>query len=220
MNPPVQQLLSSAPLVAVCTKLYNQRKHGAQFCAQANRAVGERVSNVKLIRIGDKVINQDRIFHVISRMLELRASGLSQQEVAEQLEIDRPLISRLETIGEVRKGKKIALAGFPVKNREELVEIANQEGLDFILIMGEQERLDFARSQNGADLLNTVMSLIARARECDSVIFLGSDQRLKMVEALVGPNVIGVEIGSSPLYEDKYVDPNAIRDLIRSLKAH
>lgn len=171
-----------------------------------------------LIRVGDKVINRDRIFQVITRMLDLRASGHSQQEVAEQLEIDRTLISRLETIGEVRKGKKIAMVGFPVKNKSELQAIAEAEGLDFILLMSEAERTEFAKSQTGADLLNLVMSLIARARECDAVIFIGSDQRGHMVEALVGPNVIGVEIGSSPLYEDKYVDPDAIRDLIRSLK--
>lgn len=174
---------------------------------------------MRLIRVGDKVINRERIFHVVTRMLELRASGLSQQEVAEQLEIDRTLISRLETIGEVRKGKKIALVGFPVKNRNELVEVAQAEGVDYILLMTEAERLEFARSQNGADLLNQVMGLIARARECDAVIFLGSDQRLKMVEALVGSNVIGVEIGSSPLHEDKYVDPDQIRELIKNLKA-
>lgn len=171
-----------------------------------------------LIRIGDKVINRDRIFHVVSRMLDMRATGLSQQEVAEKLEIDRTLISRLETIGEVRKGKTIAIVGFPVKNKNELTAIAEAEGLDFVLLMSEAERNAFARSQNGADLLNQVMTLIARARECDAVIFIGSDQRLRMVEALVGPNVIGVEIGSSPLNEDKYVDPDAIRDLIRSLK--
>lgn len=171
-----------------------------------------------LIRIGDKVINRERIFQVVTRMLELRARGLSQQEVAEQLEIDRTLISRLETIGEVRKGKKIALVGFPIKNADELKTIAESEGLDFVLLMTEEERLDFARSQNGVDVLNMVMALIARARECDAVIFIGSDQRLKMVEALVGPHVIGLEIGSSPIHDDKYVDPDAIRDLIRNLK--
>lgn len=173
---------------------------------------------MQLIRIGDKVINKDRIFHVISRMLELRARGRSQQEVAEQLDIDRTLISRLETIGEVRKGKKIALAGFPVKNKAELVALAEAEGVDFILLMSEEERTSFARSQNGADLLNSVMGLIAKARECDAVIFIGSDQRLKMVEALVGSNVIGIEIGSSPINDDRYVDPDYVRELIRSLK--
>lgn len=171
-----------------------------------------------LVRIGDKVINRDRIFHVVTRMLELRAHGLSQLDVAEQLGIDRTLVSRLETIGEVRKGRRIAMVGFPIKNKAELKDIAESEGLDFVLIMSETERLDFAKSQNGADVLNQVMGIIARARECDSVIFIGSDQRLKMVEALVGPHVIGIEIGSSPLHDDKFVDPDEIRALIRSLK--
>jgi len=175
---------------------------------------------LQLIRIGDKVINRDRIFQVVTRILELRSQGLSQQEVAEQLDVDRTLISRLETIGEMRKGKKIAMVGFPVKNKAELTAIAEAEGVDLVLLMSEAERTDFARSQNGADLLNNVMGLIAKAREMDAVIFIGSDQRTRMVQALVGPNVFGVEIGSSPLNEDKYVDPDHIRELVRSLKLH
>lgn len=172
-----------------------------------------------LVRIGDKVISKDRIFQVIHQILELRANGFSQQDVAEQLDVDRTLISRLETIGELRKGKKIALVGFPIRNSRELEEIARDEGLDFILLMTEQERLEFGKSWNGADLMNYVMSLIARAREMDAVIFIGSDMRLRMVKSLIGANVFGVEIGSSPLSEDKYVDPDKIRTLIRSLKA-
>lgn len=173
---------------------------------------------MQLVRIGDKVINPDRIYRMVNRMLELRAAGHSQQEVAEILEVDRTLISRLESVGEMRKGKKIALVGFPVKNGPELSELANAEGLDFVLLMSEKERREFAESQNGAVVLNEVMALIARARECDAVIFIGSDQRLKMTEALVGQNVIGIEIGRSPMYEDVYVDPDMVRNLIRSLK--
>lgn len=173
---------------------------------------------MQIVRIGDKVINPERIYRMVNRMLELRATGHSQQEVAEILEVDRTLISRLESVGEMRKGKKIALVGFPVRNSQELTDLATGEGLDFVLLMTEQGRLDFARNQNGAETLNQVMMLLARARECDAVIFIGSDQRLKMVEALVGPNVIGIEIGRSPMYEDVYVDPEMVRNLIRSLK--
>lgn len=173
---------------------------------------------MQLIRIGDKVINPERIYRMVNRMLELRAAGHSQSEVAEILEIDRTLVSRLESVGEMRKGKKMAMVGFPVKNGKELTDLATAEGLDFVLIMSERERLDFAKNQNGAEVLNQVMALIARARECDAVIFIGSDQRLKMVEALVGQNVIGIEIGRSPMHDDVYVDPDMVRNLIRSLK--
>jgi len=174
---------------------------------------------LQLIRVGDKVINPERIYRMVNRMLEMRANGHSQQEVAEALEIDRTLISRLEAVGEVRKGKKIALIGFPVKNGKELTDLAHAEGLDLVLLMSETERLTFAKSQNGAEVLNQVMALIAQARECDAVIFVGSDQRLKMVEALVGPNTIGIEIGRSPMHDDVYVDPEMVRNLIRSLKS-
>lgn len=173
-----------------------------------------------LIRVGDKVISRDRIYQTVNRILELRAGGLSQQDVAEQLGLERTLISRLETMGELRKGKKIALAGFPIENCAELREMALREGVDFVLLMTETERNDFARSMNGADLLNQVMGLIARARECDAVVFIGSDQRIRMIEALVGPHVIGIELGSSPIHEDKYVEPETIRRLVRNLKAN
>jgi len=173
---------------------------------------------VQLVRIGDKVINPERIYRMVDRMLELRAQGHSQQEVAEILDVDRTLISRLESVGEMRKGKKIALVGFPVKNGPELATMATAEGVDFILLMSDKERVDFARSQNGIEVLNQVMRLIARARACDAVIFIGSDERLKMVEALVGPHVIGIEIGRSPMSEDVYVDPDEVRSLIRSLQ--
>ncbi|WP_374713062.1 transcriptional regulator [Symbiobacterium terraclitae] len=173
---------------------------------------------MQLVRIGDKVINPERIYRMVDRMLELRAQGHSQQEVAEILYVDRTLISRLESVGEMRKGKKIALVGFPVKNGPELARMATAEGVDFVLLMSDKERLDFARSQNGIEMLNQVMRLIARARACDAVIFIGSDERLKMVEALVGPHVIGIEIGRSPMSEDVYVDPDEVRSLIRSLQ--
>lgn len=173
---------------------------------------------MELVRIGDKVISKERIYQKISDILDLRAGGLSQQEVAEQLDVDRSLISRLETIGEVRKGKKLALVGFPIQNKQEIEAIAQAEGVDFCLVMTERERLDFAVSRNGAELMNYLMTLIAKARECDSVIFIGSDMRLKMAKALVGSNVFGIEIGASPLSEDKHVDPAAVRQLIRNLK--
>jgi len=173
---------------------------------------------VQLIRIGDKVVSPERIHRMVDRILELRAQGHSQQEVADILEVDRTLISRLESLGEMRKGKKIALVGFPVKNGPELADVARAEGVDFVLLMSDRERVDFARNQNGIEVLNQVMRWIARARACDAVIFIGSDQRLKMVEALVGPQVIGIEIGRSPMTHDVYVSPDEVRDLIRSVK--
>jgi transcriptional regulator len=73
---------------------------------------------VDLIRIGEKIISRRRIDQYVSRMLELRAKGLSQAEVAGRLGVDRTLVSRLESLGEVRKGKRIAVVGFPIQKKK------------------------------------------------------------------------------------------------------
>lgn len=175
---------------------------------------------MELLRIGDKVIDRKKVFRTVERILELRAGGMSQQEVANKLEIDRTFVSRLESIGEVRKGCRIGLVGFPVQNREELEAVAREEGLDLIWLMTEAERNHFINSKSGKDLLNAIMDAISRAKQCDNIIFLGSDMRIGLVEAIVGPShVVGIQIGDSPITEDKYVDPEAIRALIRSLKS-
>ena len=174
---------------------------------------------MELVRIGDKVIDRQRIYRMVDRILELRASGLSQQDVAHELGIDRTLVSRLESLGEVRRGQKLGLVGFPVGNREALEEVALSEGVDFVWLLTEEERRRFIGERSGAALLNDLMALIARARELDHLIFLGSDMRIRLVEALLGPDrVTGIQIGTSPITEDRFVDPEALRQLIRQLR--
>src|SRR6056297_3011222 len=87
-------------------------------------------SNMKFYRIGDKVINSKYLDKTISKILKLRQSGLSQSKVAEELNIEHSFISRLESIGERRRGNKIALVCFPVENKEEIIEIAKENGLE------------------------------------------------------------------------------------------
>lgn len=70
-----------------------------------------------LVRIGDKVIDRARLHRLIDQALDLRAGGASQQEVADRLGTDRTFVSRLETLGELRRGRRIGLVGFPVANK-------------------------------------------------------------------------------------------------------
>src|SRR6056297_1308705 len=98
---------------------------------------------VKFYRIGDKVINSEYLDKTIRKVLKMRQSGLSQSKVAEELNLERSFISRLESIGEVRKGNKIALVGFPIENKEEIINLAKEYGLEYILIMTEKERWNF-----------------------------------------------------------------------------
>lgn len=171
-----------------------------------------------LLRIGDKIVNRQKIHHTIDRILELRRDGLSQQEVAGQVGVDRTFVSRLETIGEIRKGGRVALIGFPIKNCEEIYETARQEGIDFCLVLSEQERWDFVQTKSGVELFNTIMQIIADVRKHDIVIIIGSNMRIKLLETLLDKAVIGVQIGESPIAEDKYVNPEDICALIRQLR--
>ena len=75
---------------------------------------------VDLLRIGEKLISTSRIHRTVDQILELRSQGQSQQEVAEQIGVDRTFISRLEGLGEVRKGGRVAVIGFPSVIRKRL----------------------------------------------------------------------------------------------------
>ena len=170
-----------------------------------------------LLRIGEKIINRQKIHQVIDEMLDMRSQGLSQQEVANRVGIDRTVISKLETVGEVRKGRRIALVGFPIKNCDELRCMAKQQGIDYSLLMSEQERWDFVEKKTGVDFFNAIMEIVAKLRNYDIVIILGSNMRIKLMSTLIDKEVIGIQIGESPIAEDKYVDPESIRVIVRHL---
>lgn len=173
---------------------------------------------MNLIRIGEKVINLEKIYNKIDKILEARSSGLSQQEVADKLNVDRTFISRLERIGEVHKGKDIAVAGFPIKNKDEIISVLEKHGIDFYIIMTEQERREFAGSKNGAELINELMALLAKGRSYDVVIVIASDMRSKMLAALLDKEIITINIGHSPLTQDVYIDPALLDSVIESVK--
>ncbi|HHU33568.1 MAG: helix-turn-helix domain-containing protein [Zhaonellaceae bacterium] len=173
---------------------------------------------MKLYRIGDKLLDRDKIIKVIDEIIDLRLKGLSQQEVAKKLGIDRTFISRMEGIGEVHRGKKIGVIGFPIGNKQDLLKMLREEGIDFNLIMNDEERIKFTKEKSGLEFLNIVMELVEEARSCDTVIVMGSNYRIKVCEALLAQEVVGVEIGVTPIQEDIIVDVERIRKLIRLLR--
>jgi len=171
------------------------------------------------IRIQDKIISHQKINNTIQKILQLRSRGVSQQEVADRLSIDRTFISRLERIGELRKGQTIACIGFPIFNKQEIQEILEKEGVDFIFLMTEQERQDFVNQRSGKEFLNELMNLVARMRKYEIVICIGSDERIKLIQGILDAEAIYMEIGTSPITEDKWVDPTEIRKILKSIKS-
>jgi transcriptional regulator with XRE-family HTH domain len=170
-------------------------------------------------RIQDKIISWQKIEKTLRKALKLRAQGFSQQETAERLNIDRSFISRVEGIGELRKGQSVACIGFPILNKDEVSGILENEGVDFIFLMTEEERLDYINNRSGNELLNEIMALITKIRDYQVVIAIGSDERIKLFERIIDSQIISIEIGSSPITEDKWVNPQDLRKILRSVKA-
>lgn len=170
-----------------------------------------------LIRIGDKLISRRKIEATLERIFTLRCQGFSQQEAARQVGVDRTFVSRLETLGEVRRGRRIAVVGFPIANKGEVEVMLRQEGVEYTLLLTDAERWNFVRQKNGLDLFNTIMEVVTRIRDYDVVIIIGSDYRIKVSEALLGREVIGYVIGNSPIKGDRTVDVAELRHLVHQL---
>jgi len=180
---------------------------------------GSEVNEMGFIRIGEKVLNKDKLWFQIERILDLRVKGMSQQEVAKQLSLDRAFISRLESLGEVRKGHRIAVIGFPIKNKIELLHMVNEEGVEFSLIMTESERWAFVGESRGLDLFNKVMDLFTYLKNFDCILVLASNKRIEFFRSLFDNEVVGIEIGQSPIEEDKYVDVKQVYEVLQEIKS-
>jgi hypothetical protein len=63
------------------------------------------------------------------------------------------------------------------------------------------------------------MDLAGKVRQYDVVICLGSDERLKLLQGILDGEIISIEIGISPITEDKWVDPKVIKKVLRSIKS-
>lgn len=173
---------------------------------------------MQFIRIGEKVISKEKLNKEINKILELRTKGLTQEGVARKLGIERTFVSRLESLGEIRKGKRIALIGFPVKNKEELTRLAEKIGIEYVLLFTQKERFEFIERKNKSELFNEVIEVIVQLSDFDLIIFLGSDMRVPVVEKIFSVQVIGIVIGHSPIQESEYVQPEKIIEIVEQVK--
>lgn len=184
------------------------------LCAQRGRGV--RMAN--FFRIGDKLLDRTRLDRTIDRIFDLRVSGVSQQEVAQRVGCDRSFISRLESLAEVRKGGSLGIIGFPLANVDEIEALCAELGVNYTLLMTEEERWDVIQAFDGQSLLNWLMKIMVDMSEYDHVIMIGSDMRIRLAEAILGEKVFGILIGESPIQEDYYLNPQELRKLITSIK--
>ena len=173
---------------------------------------------MQFIRIGEKVISKDKLNKEITKILELRNKGVTQEGVARKLGIERTFVSRLESLGEIRKGNRIALIGFPIKNKEEITLLAEKLGIEYVLLFTQEERFEFMERKEKNELFNEIMEIIVSLADFDLIIFMGSDMRVPLVEKIFSVQVIGIIIGHSPIKESKYVNPERIAEIVKQVK--
>ena len=173
---------------------------------------------MQFIRVGEKIICKEKLDREINKILELRAKGITQEGVARKLGVERTFVSRLESLGEIRKGKKIALVGFPIKNKEELTHLAEKLGIEYVFLLTQEERFEFIKKKGKSELFNEIIEIIVNLSDFDLIIFMGSDMRVPLVEKIFSIQVIGIVIGHSPIKESKYVHPEKIIEIVKQVK--
>jgi hypothetical protein len=161
--------------------------------------------SVRLYRIGDKVVSEDKLHDAIRAILEARESGATQEDTAQTHGVQRSFVSFLETLGEVRRGDKVALVGFPIANAEEVTELARTHSLDFVLVLSQDER-ESIESGDATRVFNQLLQTVAALKDYDTLVLIASDWRIHTMERILGTEVIGIPLGVSPLRTDVPVD--------------
>lgn len=168
---------------------------------------------MRFFRIGDKVISREKIVEGITDILRDRESGATQAEAARSHGVERTFVSWLETLGEVRRGRRIGLVAFPVANADEVRALADARGVEFTLVMSQAERQRMSGGRGDA-IFNQVLETLATLKDFDVLVLLASDWRIGTIEKILGREVIAVNLGHSPLSEDVTVDLAELEDIL------
>jgi len=171
-----------------------------------------------LRRIGDKLVSRDRIVATVEEILTLRQAGLSQQEVADRVGTDRSFVSRLESLGEVRKGARVAVVGLPVANKAELLAVTEQAGVDFVFLLSDEERWSFLKGKSGLELFSEAASLLEKLSAHDVVVILGHNRPARVIADLLARHCLVLHQSQVPGREAHF-DPKALRELVTQLRS-
>jgi phosphoglycolate phosphatase-like HAD superfamily hydrolase len=173
---------------------------------------------MRFYRIGDKVVSRDKLADGIDAILTGREAGATQLEAAQTHGVERSFVSRLETLGEIRRGKRVALVAFPVANAAEVRAVCDEHGVELAMVMSQAERegLEAGRAD---EMFNFVLDTLADLKDFDIVVLLASTKRTGAIEKILGREVIARPLGSSPLRHDVEVDLKELTDLLDAILA-
>lgn len=171
---------------------------------------------MRIFRIGEKAVGWEKLTAALELILSDRARGATQEEAARAHGVQRSFVSFLETLGEIRRGEKVALLAFPVANAEEVKEVAKRYSVDLAIVLSQSQR-EGVEHMSGGETFNMVLDTMAELVGYDTLVVAASDKRVEEISAIFDADVIGLPLGESPLREDVEVDIAALSELIEAI---
>lgn len=173
---------------------------------------------MRLFRIGEKVVSQEKLFDALTDILSDREAGATQEQTARSHGVQRSFVSFLESLGEVRRGARIAMVGFPVANADEVKRLAEEHAVDFVLVFNQAER-ESIESSSAGDVFNRLLETLAILRDHDVIILMASDWRIELIERILGREIVGIPLGRTPLREDVTVDIAELEQVLSGVRS-
>jgi len=173
---------------------------------------------LRLFRIGEKVVSQEKLFDALTDILSDREAGATQEQTARSHGVQRSFVSFLESLGEVRRGARIAMVGFPVANADEVKRLAEEHAVDFVLVFNQAER-ESIESSSAGDVFNRLLETLAILRDHDVIILMASDWRIELIERILGREIVGIPLGRTPLREDVTVDIAELEQVLSGVRS-
>lgn len=173
---------------------------------------------MELFRIGSKVISRSKLIDAIDAILDDRVAGATQEEAAHNAGVQRSFVSILETTGEIRRGPRVALVGFPVANGDEVRALAEKHAVDFVLVVSQSDR-EYIENGSPAEVFNQLLETLSVLRDFDTLVLMASDWRIHTLQRILGTEVVGIPLGSTPIREDKAVDISELDTVLTEVMA-
>lgn len=168
---------------------------------------------MRFFRIGEKVVSREKLIEQITGILRDREEGATQEEAAASHGVQRSFVSWLETLGEVRRGARVAVIGFPVANIPDVQAVCDSHAVEFTLLMTQTER-EGLESGSGGAIFNRVLDTLAVLKDFDVIVLLASDWRIGTIEKILGREVVAVTLGPSPIRADVAVDVDELDGIL------
>ena len=168
---------------------------------------------MRFFRIGEKVVSREKLIEQITGILRDREDGATQDQAAAGHGVQRSFVSWLETLGEVRRGARVAVVGFPLANIGEVKAVCDAHAVEFTLLMSQEEREGLGHTSGDA-IFNRVLDTLAVLKDFDVIVLLASDWRIDTIEKILGREVVAVILGPSPITADVAVDTDELDSIL------